>query len=103
MFEKSVLARMKEQRGEEMLQVLGRVFKLLKRGVTDLDLEQKPLSVNELHKLSAIATDMNELVRLEEGKPTNITKNIALTQSEAQKLLEELHTLDPFLDYKVQQ
>ena len=49
-------------------------------------------SIDDIKKLSGIVTDMDKMVRLENGEATSITEHVGLTRAEAVRVLKE----DPF-------
>jgi hypothetical protein len=54
--------------------------------------EHEPLNLDDLVKLSKIATDMDKMMRLESGQATDIIKEMGLSRAEAKEILAN----DPF-------
>lgn len=98
-FHTSILEKMKEHKATEVTHSLGRALGIAKRSLASIDLDGTILNINQLHKLTAVIKDLDNIVRLEEGKPTSIQQDLNLSQAQVKKIVEELDKLDPFISY----
>lgn len=59
----------------------------------------RQMTVDEAKKLSGLATELNSLIRLEEGKSTVNMGIVNQVEKEVTVILEELKEVDPFVSY----
>lgn len=84
---------------EAIKNILGLGTSNLKRTLEALLVREDPLTLNEAHKLSGIIAEMNKIIRLEEGKATDIHAHIDTSPEGVRKLVDELQEVDPYVDY----
>jgi hypothetical protein len=98
-FQNSILARMKENKAEELEETVSRGVSVLKRSLMALDLEGTPLTVNQMERLTNMLGKLDHIINLEKGKPTSISADVNLAQKDIDAIVEELEKLDPLLSY----
>ena len=98
-FHSSVMDRLKADKAEELKEVSARAVGAIKRGLMELDVDSKPLTIAQMEKLTNMLGKLDHIVTLAEGKPTSINRSVATTQKEIDELLGDLDKLDPLMDY----
>ena len=74
-------------------------LKVLHKGLKELLVHRERMSVTELQKVSAIASDMHRVLKLENGQPTDIQAIVDVTPAGLRSAIEELEEIDPYVDY----
>ena len=86
------------RRKEQVENVIGLGLATLQRCLLEVEKEGRTLNIKELSQLTGIISDVNKMLRLEEGKPTDIHKTINL--KEAKRKIIDLAGSDPFGEFE---
>jgi len=98
---KSIFGNLYSKKAEIISGIIGMGLSILERAfskiLVQMDNPAYCPSLEELQKISSIIGNTNKMLRLEEGKPTEITKHISLKQ--AKQKIRDLIKSDPFQEF----
>lgn len=96
---KGILYALKEEKAETLKSTLSHAVSMVRRSLAKADMEGKDLSPREMKDVMGVIKDINNMIQLEEGKPTSIKAEFEYNEKNVRKLLEDLDKLDPLMDY----
>lgn len=91
----------KDKKREDLISVVGHSINIIRKNLAFIDVNDVELELKEVKQVSDIATGADKLVKLEDGDPTEIKKNIQYTENELRQTLEELAEIDKFGSYNL--
>lgn len=94
---KQLFGNLYSRRKDNVENIIGLGLGIMERALADIHASGQPLTVSDLQRMMSILSDANKMLRLEEGKPTDIMAKLDFKT--AKKKIKELIDSDPFGEF----
>lgn len=86
---------------KRMEKIAGHALRVLEKNISRMDMREGNVSLRDMERLTKMLGDIDKIIRLEQGRPTDIRTNVRMNHQQIMEAFHALKEVDPYSNYQL--